>query len=135
MKTNQVSIRLTGEAIAGGAIKLTDEQAKQLGLLDNTSGEIRGHLKTWGPWQIPVSYRALCGSVEYTPDDKRRYSAQRDSISYYGTRTLSNIRQSGHALEGTVSVNGQKVRGFTSSDLFELSDGRLVSVATIHACI
>jgi hypothetical protein len=27
------------------------------------------------------------------------------------------------------------VRGFTSSQLFQLPDGKLVSVATIHACL
>ena len=37
-------------------------------------------------------------------------------------------------LEGRVKVNGKAYRGFTSSQLFELPDGKLINAATIHAC-
>jgi hypothetical protein len=93
------------------------------------NGEARGELKTCGPWQLPVSFRALCMSREWG-----EYSSV-TSAKAYGIRTLSAPRQEGYVLEGTVSVNGRKVRGFTSSQLFELPDGKLVNVATIHACI
>jgi len=127
-------IKLTGEALSGGAIKLTFEQATELGI-DTAKDEIHGHMKTWGPWQIPVSYRALCTSSDYTPESERNYTAQRDAVHYYGFRTMCNCVQSGYAMEGRVSVNGKSVRAFTSSDLVELPDGKLISIATIHACI
>lgn len=92
-------------------------------------GEARGELKTYGPWRLPVSFKALCMSCEWG-----EYSKVTDSKAY-GIRTLSKPRSSGYALEGTVSVNGRKVRGFTSSQLFVLPDGKLVEVAIIHACL
>lgn len=105
------------------------------------AGEMRGHLVSVGPWQIARTYTALCMSAVWTPEDKREFSSQRESKTVYGMRTLSACRSSGYQLEGRVSVNGRngrngrKVRGFTSSQLFELPDGKLINVATIHACL
>jgi hypothetical protein len=120
----------------GGALKISKEDFLDLGLPESAieKGEMRGELKTSGPWQIPLSYTALAMSIKYTPEDKRRYSAEMDSVTSYGIRKLSSIRQEGYGLEGRVSVNGKKYRGFTSSQLFEI-DGKLVDVATIHACM
>ena len=117
------------------ALKITRQEFADLGLPDDAiqTGEVRGQLKTFGPWQLPVSYTALAISREYTPDDRRRYSAETDSVTAYGIRTLSAPRQSGHELEGRVSVNGIRRRGFSSSQLFEV-DGKLVDVAIIHVC-
>lgn len=96
------------------------------------AGESRGKLKTWGGmWQLPRSFRALCMSATWGEGSR----GHRDTATCYGIRTLSAPRQSGHCLEGRVSVNGKSVRGFTSSQLFELEDGSLVDVATIHACL
>lgn len=93
------------------------------------SGEIRGEMKTLGMWSIPVNYIALAMSCDFGP-----HSTPINAV-LYGIRTLTNVRQSGYELEGTVSVNGNKYRGFTSSCLFQREDGSLVSVATIHVCI
>lgn len=95
------------------------------------AGTARGKLVSRGMWNLPVSYRALCMSATWG-DGVNGY---RDTATCYGLRTLSRPRESGHCLEGRVSVNGKSVRGFTSSQLFELEDGSLVDVATIHACL
>jgi hypothetical protein len=120
----------------GGALKISKEDFLALGLPESAieKGEQRGELKTFGPWGIPVSYKALAMSVKYTPEDKQRYTAENDGATAYGIRTLTNVRQGGYELEGRVSVNGKKYRGFTSSQLFEI-DGKLVDVATIYVCM
>ena len=101
-----------------GAKPLTEEQAKLLFTPEQIeAGEIRGKLKTYGMWQIPVSYKALAVS--------QNFAAKNDILTVYGVRTLSRTRSCGHELEGKVSVNGKKYRGFTSSVLFELPSGRL----------
>ena len=119
------------------ALPITREELIAFGIpeADIDKGESRGKLKSFGPWQLPVSFTALCMSCVYTPKDDAKYSSQRESETVYGIRTLQRPVQSGYQLEGRVSVNGRKVRGFTSSQLFELPDGKLISVATIHACI
>lgn len=96
---------------------------------ETTTGEVRGDIKTYGPWGIPVSYKALAMSCEFGD-----YSTPKNAKAY-GVRTLSNVRESGHVLEGTVSVGGRKYRGFTSSALFQRPDGSLVDVEIIHVCI
>ena len=60
--------------------------------------------------------------------------AEAESKVIYGVRTLSDIRESGYELEGRVSINWKKHRGFTSSQLFKLEDGKLVDVAIIFVC-
>jgi hypothetical protein len=82
-------------------------------------GEVRGELRTFGPWSLPASYRAL---------------AVDSDCKVYGVRTLSHVRESGYALEGRVKVGGKSYRGFTSSQLFQRPDGSLVDVAVIHVC-
>ena len=120
-------------AYTPGAIKLTNEQAallftkEQLASCDN----IHGKLKTFGPWGIPINYQALCTSNVWS----EAFPHEHGPLYVYGQRTLNNVRQSGYELEGRVSVAGRKWRGFTSSQMFELPNGRLINVATIHACI
>lgn len=126
MKLNQFSI----PSPEAGAIKLSEQTANLLGITD-TADEIRGELKTFGPWRIPISYRALTTSSRW--DDTRGYTIAL-SQTFFGPRTMTNVHQSGYVLEGRVSVNGRKHRAFTSSQLFELPSGRLVNVATIHVC-
>ncbi len=92
----------------------------------DSNGEIRGELKHVGPWQIPVSYKALAISGKTWDGEPMRV---------YGLRTLTNVRESGHDLEGKVSLHGKRYRGFTTSVLFQLPDGKLISVAAIHVCV
>lgn len=108
-------------------IVLTPEQAEQLGIDISLDVQV-GELKTIGCWQIPVSFKALCCSAVYTKEMFTRCSQK----TFYGVRTLTNIRQGGYELEGYVSINGKKHSAFTSSELFEV-DGKLINVAIIHA--
>ena len=111
---------------------LTQEQADLLFTKEQQeSGEIRGELQTVGPWQVARSYRALC-TANLWPETNSITS--HGPLHVYGFRTLSNVRQSGYELEGRVSVNGKSYRGFTSSQLFTLPNGKLINVATIHVC-
>lgn len=129
MKTIKIWDR---EGCKGGALKITEGDLLAMGInqADIETGEKRGDLKTYGPWQIPVSYRALCMSmVNAYPD----FPSITHSKTAYGVRTLTNIRQGGYELEGRVSIKGKKYTAFASSQLFELPDGRLIDVATIHA--
>lgn len=127
----------TKEQIKPGALPITREELIALGVPAEAieKGAMHGKLDARGPWGIPVSYMALCMSVVWTPEGKQRFTAERESATAYGLRVLSSIHQSGHQLEGRVSVKGRRVRGFTSSQLFELPDGKLVEVAIIHACL
>jgi len=119
------------------ALPITRQELIEMGITEDQieSGEARGELKTSGPWQIPVSYKALCQSTIYTPKEKQRYSAEQEKTTVYGLRTMNNIRQSGYEIEGYVSVNGKKCSCFSSSQLFELENGKLIDVAVIHARI
>lgn len=124
----------TKEEIAmKGSLPITREEFKALGL-DPDAGNIQGELKTYGPWQIPTSYKALLTSTVYIPKDEARYTAEKESETAYRIGTLSRPRQEGYCLEGRVKLNGKSYRAFTSSALFDV-DGKLVSVATIHVCI
>jgi hypothetical protein len=116
------------------ALPITREELIAYGITPEQieAGEARGEMSTKGPWNIPISYTALCMSTVY--DKNPPYGFIRiESTTVYGTRTMSNIRQSGYDLEGYVSIKGKKYSAFTSSQLFELPDGKLINVATIHA--
>ena len=114
-----------------GAFPITYTELVALGVTTEEIGKgvSRGKMVSRGPWQLPVSYKAVCMSCEWG-----EYSSV-TTAKAYGIRTLSAPRQEGYVLEGTVSVNGRKWRAFTSSQLFRLPDGKLVNVATIHACM
>lgn len=115
-----------------GAIKLTEAQASVLFTQANIeSGERKGYLETVGPWQILKSYTALCTSNTW---DDSTYPHTHGPLHVYGMRKLYKVRQSGYELEGKVSIGGRELRGFTSSQLFELPSGKLINCATIHAC-
>ena len=115
------------------ALPVTVPQLLALGVPQSAidAGEMRGEIKTFGPWHIPISYKALAISCVWREEG---YSRPKD-VTVYGLRTLSKPNSSGHELEGKVSLNGQRWRAFTSSQLFELPDKRLVNVATVHVCI
>ncbi len=53
----------------------------------------------------------------------------------YGIRALTHCRESGYQIEGQVSIDGRKVRAFTSDALFQRADGSLVSVAKLYVCM
>lgn len=114
-----------------GAVKISDQQARLLFTdKDLEKCERKGELKTKGHWQIPVSYTALCTSNTF---NREVYPVEHGPLHVYGYRTLTNVEQSGYKLEGKVTISGKKYRGFTSSQLFELPNGKLINVATIHA--
>ena len=52
----------------------------------------------------------------------------------YGTRTLSRCHEAGYVIEGRVSIGGKQYRAFTSSALFERTDGSLVNVGILYVC-
>ena len=111
---------------------LTREQLINLGIPETVieSGEMRGDLKTYGPWQRPISYRALATSSRW--DDSKGYT-KIASMTVFGMATMTNCRESGYCLEGRVSIGGKKHRAFTSSQLFTV-DGKPINIATIHVC-
>jgi hypothetical protein len=126
MKTTPVLDILNPPA---GAIPATEAQLIALGLTpaDITAGEKRGEMKTRGAWSIPVSYRALVETKNFTGER----AGETPRARFWPARTMSAPVQSGHELEGRVSLGGKKISAFTSSQLFELPDGRLIDCATI----
>lgn len=111
-------------------IKLTVEQAKNLGI-DILQDEIRGNLKTFGVWQIPISFNALCVSRKYGKKENS-YHDQCLQVIVYGNRTMTNVKQGGYELNGYVSIKGKKYSCFTSCQTFEV-EGKLIEVSVIHA--
>ena len=100
--------------------KLTTEQAKEL-FGAASIDEQRLNIETQGPWSVIVRCSGLCMSTDFETGEH----------IIYGRRTLTNIRQSGYELEGWVSIGGKKYSAFTSSHLFELENGHLISVGII----
>jgi hypothetical protein len=117
------------------SLPITAEEMAALGICLDSDGDMRGSMKTYGPWQLPISYKALAMSTVYTPENLQRYSAQQEKTTAYGIRTMNNIHQSGYEIEGQTSIKGRKYRSFSSSQLFELPNGKLANVAIIHVCI
>lgn len=118
-------LTLKGEA---GAIPITAEQFKAY--INPQLTDLRGDLLTVGPWHQPVSYRAP--AILYTWEDKG-YGSSIIAVTLYGLRTMRSLRQSGYCLTGRLSIKGKTVKGFTSSQLWQLEDGRLIDTAVIHA--
>jgi hypothetical protein len=110
-------------------IKLTENQAKQLGI-DINQDQQRGELITSGPWGNPVTFKALAVSSKWEKD----FFNRRTETTIYGVRTMGQIRPSGYALEGYVSIGGKKYTCFTCTQMFEVN-GKLIDVAVIHARI
>lgn len=108
------------------AICITESQFREY--ISPEITDQHGDLETIGHWSIPVRFKAP--AVSYTWGE---YSTIKE-VTLYGKRTLGNLKQSGYDLEGRVSVNGTKKRGFTSSQLWQLPDGRLIETSVIHVC-
>ena len=100
--------------------KLTTEQAKNL-FGDASIDERRLNIETRGPWSVIIKCSGLCMRTDFETGEH----------TIYGQRTLTNVRQSGYELEGRVAIGGKKYSAFTSSHLFELENGHLISVGII----
>jgi hypothetical protein len=114
-----------------GAIPATVQQLLDLGVTQEEidSGQCRGKLDARYPWGYIVGYRAIVETSQY----REEWPRNRTYAAFYPMRQLSRPTESGYHLEGRVSRAGRKRSAFTSSQLFQLPDGRLVDVATIHA--
>jgi len=126
--------KITWLSPPAGRLPVTEAQLLALGITpDNIKeGEARGNHVTRGPWNITVSYTALV--LENWYDDDAGYTKVSKTVEY-GIRKMSRCKDGGYNLFGRVSVEGQTRRAFTSSNLFELEDGRLIDVATINLCM
>lgn len=111
-----------------GAIPATIDQLHALGVTDAEieAGEKRFETRHRGPWSICVSVRAIVADCDYKPDTRR--------ARFYPARTAHDMKECGYHSEGRVSFGGRKRHVFTSSQLFELPDGRLIDVAILHVC-
>ena len=127
-KTQPV-IRL--ESPPSGAIPATLEQLQALGFTaeEIQAGEKRLESIHTGPWSICRSIRGVVQRAEFGDYHGKTW------VEFYPARTMSNPRYGGHDMEGTISLAGRKSSAFTSSQLFELPDGRLVDCGIIFARI
>jgi hypothetical protein len=118
-----------------GAFPATLEQVHALGVTDAEieAGKKCGLIQRAGSWQDwgIRKYRAITMHTVWAEDSINC----RQRTQFWPARTLTNLRESGHQLEGQVSLGGRRFRGFTSSVLFELPDGKLIDVAVIFACV
>ena len=96
-----------------------------------TEPERHFEMESRGPWNIISKIRGLAVKVYREPEDCGEDVLK---VLIYGDRTLSNARESGYQMEGTVSIKGQKQRAFTSSKLFSTPDGKLCDVAILYVC-
>jgi hypothetical protein len=109
-----------------GAVKITPEQFRHY--LGAGVADSRGTLETYGPWRLPVRYKAPAVSYSWGPHNRL------ESVTLYGPRTLNALRESGYCLEGRCSIAGHTRRGMTGAQLWELPDGTLIETAVIHVC-
>jgi len=113
-----------------GAIPATEEQLAALGVTpaEIAAGEKRFDMTHRDAWHVCTSLAAIAEHSEY--GEFSRVTRAR----FWPVRRMSNPRQNGHAMEGRVSIGGRKIPAFTSSQLFELPNGRLIDIATLHLC-
>lgn len=104
--------------------------------MDLSQHAISGELKTRMPWGMIESYRALAVRQEKDSVDTVHYASSpyRTRATVFGMRRLSHPRESGYCLEGSVSVDGESHRAFTSSMLVYTEDKHLVDVAILYVC-
>lgn len=105
--------------------------AEDIPELNGVTDELRGKIETTGQWQVITKYSALAISHPFPKD---HCDTTRMPLTIYGMRTLQNVRESGYQLEGKVSIDGKKVRAFTSNRIFERKDGSLINVAVLFVC-
>lgn len=113
----------------GSTVVLTKEQAESIGIgldADNHGLEIL----TKGPWSILQKCKGICVTKEYAKTDWGR--AETTSITFYGSRSLSNVSQKSYHLDGYVSIKGKKYSAYTSEVLIEV-EGKLINVEVFCA--
>lgn len=114
--------------VSASCFALTDEQAALIFTpAQLAAGERLGDIETRGPWDILSKFSALATAQDL--------SQPGGPLKIYGTRSLSRPKQVSYALEGAVSIARHRYRGFTSSALFQLADGRLLNCCIIHVCL
>jgi hypothetical protein len=113
-----------------GAIPISWEIADALGVRD---GDRRFDIETRGPWHMVSKCRGIRMTSKFNRSPGYTIT---DAVTVWGPGTLSSPRESGYQLEGrsSVPVFG-KVRAFTSSQLFELPDGKLRDCCEIFCCV
>lgn len=125
------ALPLTLTSVAG-AIPITEAQALLfLTPAEIAAGEKRFETENFGPWQILSKLRGIACTATWKGGPCSRIQ---DTLTVVGIRSIDRPRSLGYAMEGKCSLNGRKFRSFTSSQLFELPDKRLINVAIIHIC-
>jgi hypothetical protein len=93
------------------------------------AGEKRLESVHSGPWSICQSLRGIVERAEFGEYSRKMW------VEFYPARKMSNPRSCGYDMEGTISLGGKKSSAFTSSQLFELPDGRLIDCGILFARI
>ena len=117
---------LTLEALPGEIPITLEDFTSYIG---SPNEDVRGRIDARGPWGIIAKFSAPCIRLNWKQTE---YGAIIESATLYGWRTMGNPKESGCSLEGTVSIKGRKISAYTSSALWRLPDGRLISSATIN---
>jgi len=117
-----------------GATPATVEQLLVLGFspAEIEAGEKRAEVETFGPWQTVSRLRGIVVSVEF---DRSAFPARSKRFRAWPVRSMARPRPMGYDMEGKISLGGVKVRAFTSSQLFELPDGKLINAFVLFACL
>lgn len=133
IRTNRTAPIIRIENPPSGAIPATVEQLTALGFTaeEITAGEKRLEMECSGPWSVCRSLTGIVERAEFIPDS----GSSKRFVEFYPARKMSNPRSCGYDMEGTISLAGRKSSAFTSSQLFELPDGRLVDCGIIFARI
>lgn len=113
------------------ALPISEETARELFTeAEITAGEKRLETKTLGAVSglaIEMENRRELLSP-YAPDYCKTGAV------IHGVRTISAPRQNGFEIEGAVSIAGKKHRAFSSSMLFRLPSGKILSAGILYVC-
>lgn len=114
--------------------KLTKEQFFDLGFTqaDLDKGERRLDLETRGPWSIVSRIRGMAVRCNSFADAEKNYRGEyTHSVDFLGFRSLDKPKNLGYEMEGKVSIDGKRIRAFTSSLLVKV-DEKLVSIGILY---
>ena len=117
--------------------KLTKKQFFALGFTqeDLEKGEKRFDIETRGPWGIISKLRGFVVESVRSEDKEKNYRGEyTHAYVFHGFRSLLKPVQTGYQIEGKVSINGKRVRAFTSSQLIYV-DNKLVDIAILYPCM
>ena len=117
-----------------GSIPATVDQLLALGVspAEIEAGEKRSEMETFGPWQIITRVRGIVVSVEF---DRSEFPTRSKRFRAWPVKSMSRPREMGYDMEGKISLGGVEVRAFTSSQLFELPNGKLINCFVLFACL